>query len=48
MDDKEKIEKALEMLVQMKEELEGFQKRNYEGFPFLMELTKQIKLVLES
>ena len=32
MNDKEKIEKALEMLVQMKEELEGFQKRNYEAW----------------
>jgi len=46
--DKEKIEEALRKLDQMKKELEAFQQRNYEGVPFLMELTKQIKLVLES
>jgi len=48
MDDREKIAEALRMLDQMKKELEAFQQRNYEGVPFLMELTKQIKLVLES
>jgi len=48
MDDREKISEALRMLDQMKKELEAFQQRNYEGVPFLMELTKQIKLVLES
>ena len=47
MDDREKIAEALRMLDQMKKELEAFQQRNYEGVPFLMELTKQIKLVLE-
>ena len=46
--DKEKIEEALRKLDQMKKELEAFQQRNYKGVPFLMELTKQIKLVLES
>ena len=48
MNDKEKIEEALRKLDQMKKELEAFQQRNYEDVPFLMELTKQIKLVLES
>jgi len=46
--DKEKIKEALRMLDQMKKELEAFQQRNYEGVPFLMELTKQIKKTLES
>jgi len=48
MDDREKIAEALRMLDQMKKELEAFQLRNYEGVPFLMELTKQIKKPLES
>ena len=48
MDDREKIAEALRMLDQMKKELEAFQQRNYEGVPFLMELTKQIKMKLES
>ncbi|SVA98109.1 uncharacterized protein METZ01_LOCUS150963 [marine metagenome] len=48
MDDREKIAEALRMLDQMKKELEAFQQRNYEGVPFLMELTKQIKKTLES
>ena len=48
MDDREKIAEALRMLDQMKKELEAFQERNYEGVPFLMELTKQIKKTLES
>ena len=48
MDDREKIAEALRMLDQMKKELEAFQQRNYEGVPFLMELTKQIKKILES
>ena len=48
MDDREKIAEALRKLDQMKKELEAFQQRNYEGVPFLMELTKHIKLVLES
>ena len=48
MDDREKIAEALRMLDQMKKELEAFQLRNYEGVPFLMELTKQIKKTLES
>ena len=48
MDDREKIAEALRMPDQMKKELEAFQQRNYEGVPFLMELTKQIKKTLES
>ncbi len=48
MDDRGKIAEALRMLDQMKKELETFQQRNYEGVPFLMELTKQIKKTLES
>jgi len=48
MNEQYKIAEALRMLEQMKKELEAFQLRNYEGVPFLMELTKQIKLVLES
>ena len=48
MDDREKIAEALRMLDQMKKELEAFQQSNYEGVPFLMELTKQIKKTLES
>jgi len=48
MNDREKIAGALRMLDQMKKELEAFQQRNYEGVPFLMELTKQIKKTLES
>ena len=48
MDDREKIAEALRMLDQMKKELEAFQQRNFEGVPFLMELTKQIKKTLES
>jgi len=48
MDDREKIAEALRKLDQMKKELEAFQQRNYEGVPFLMELTKQIKKTLES
>ena len=48
MDDMDKIAEALRMLDQMKKELEAFQLRNYEGVPFLMELTKQIKKTLES
>tara|TARA_B100000586_G_scaffold122007_1_gene88077 strand:- start:174 stop:353 length:180 start_codon:yes stop_codon:yes gene_type:complete len=53
--DKEKIieafqqrnTEALRMLDQLKKELEDLQLRNYEGVPFLMELTKQIKKTLE-
>ena len=48
MDDREKIAEALRKLDQMKKEFEAFQQRNYEGVPFLMELTKQIKKTLES
>ena len=48
MNDKEKIAEALRMLDQLKKELEAFQLRNYEHMPFLMELTKQIKKILES
>jgi len=47
MNEQYKIAEALRMLEQMKKELEAFQLRNYEGVPFLMELTKQIKKVLE-
>ena len=48
MNDEQKIKKALEMLDQLKKELDAFQQRNYEHVPFLMELTKQIKKTLES
>ena len=48
MNDKEKIAEALRMLDQLKKELEDLQLRNYEGMPFLLELTKQIKKTLES
>ena len=48
MNDKEKIAEALRMLDQMDKELDVFQQRNYEHTPFLMELTKQIKKILES
>ena len=48
MNDKEKIAEALRMLDQLDKELEDLQLRNYEGMPFLLELTKQIKKILES